>query len=288
MGVDRSTPNRPPSAGPPTSRRVVAPRTLSRHNPRVADLGRLVRQRRARDAGGVFVIDGPVLLAEAVRDGVRVDDVYLAPGALDAPDVDEAVAAADRGGARVWEVAGGLGSHVEPTTPHGVVAVARRPEVSAADGTVPLHLVLVGVADPGNVGTLIRTAEAVGAHTVIVADGSADPWAPKVVRASAGSVWRTEIGMESAVSTLRRLGDDGVVRVAAAGRAGATPHDIDLSGPVALVLGSEAHGLPTELDECVDVWASLPMEGSVESLNVAIAGSVLAFEVVRQRGTGAP
>lgn len=287
MGVDRSTRNRPPSVDPPTDPESVAPRALSRRNPRVADLGRLVRQRRARDAGGVFVIDGPVLLAEAVRDGVAVDDVYLAPGALDAPAVAEAVVAAARARARVWEVAGGLGTHVEPTTPHGVVAVAQRPGVVTTLRTAPLHLVLVGVADPGNVGTLIRTAEAAGAHTVVVADGSADPWAPKVVRASAGSVWRTKIERGPAESTLRGLGDDGAVRVAAAGRAGAAPHEIDLTGPVALVLGSEAHGLPPEVGEHVDVWTSLPMGGAVESLNVAIAGSVLAFEVVRQRGAGA-
>lgn len=273
MGVDRST-------GRPAS---VVPRPLSPRNARVSHLGRLVRQGRARDEDGLFVVDGPVLLADAVRDGLTVQDVFVASGAHDADPVAGAVASAVVAGARVWEVTGGLGPHVEPATPHGVVAVARRPDVVTPPVSPPLHLVLVGVADPGNVGTLIRTAEAVGAHAVVVADGSADPWAPKVVRASAGSVWRVALERGSAAAALTRLGGDGVLRVAAAGGPGAAPHDLDLSGPVAIVLGSEAHGLPPGIAGQVDARASLPMEGTVESLNVAVAGSVLAYEVVRQR-----
>jgi TrmH family RNA methyltransferase len=283
VGVDRSRRNRPAPAGPPITPETLAPRALSARNPRVAHLGRLVRQRRARDEDGLFVIDGPVLLADAVRDGVLVDDVYLRPGALDDPAVAQAVAAAASDGARVWEVAGGLDGHVDPTTPHGVAAVAQRPGTTSPSGSRALHVVLVGVADPGNVGTLLRTAEAVGAHSIVIADGSADAWSPKVVRASAGSVWRIELDRGSAASALARLGAQGVQRVGAAGGVGVAPDRLDLSGPVALVLGSEAHGLPDEVAVAIDSWASLPMEGAVESLNVAVAGSVLAFEVVRQR-----
>lgn len=283
MGVDRTVRNRPPHVGVPVTPATLAPRPLSARNARVAHLGRLVRQRRARDADGVFLVDGPVLLAEALRDGVVVDDVFLAPGALDEPAVAEAAAAAASTCARVWEVAGGLGAHVEVATPHGVVAIAQRPSTTPPQGRAPLHIVLVGVADPGNVGTLLRTAEAVGATTVVCGDGTADPWSPKVVRASAGSVWRQEVEHEPAASALARLGQEGVTRVGAAGGVGERPEALDLTGPVALVLGSEAHGLPDVLVDSIDSWSSLPMEGSVESLNVAVAGSVLAFEVVRQR-----
>ena len=88
----------------------------------------------------------------------------------------------------------------------------------------------------------------------------------------------------AAAPALADLGGRGVTRVGTAGGTGVPPHELDLTGPVALVLGSEAHGLPEALASSIDAWASLPMEGSVESLNVAVAGSVLAFEVVRQRG----
>jgi TrmH family RNA methyltransferase len=251
----------------------------------VAALARLTRHRRARDAEDRFVIDGPVLLADAVRDGVGVEDVFVDPAAADRPDVATAVAAATAAGARAWAVTGGLRSHVDVTTPHGLAAVARRPQpaADAARGSRALHVVLVGVADPGNVGTLLRTAEAVGAATLVVGEGTADPWAPKVVRASAGSVWRVPLELGPIDDVLADLGRSGVQRVGTAGADGVAPHRLDLTGPVALVLGSEAHGLPDDLAGRIDSWASLPMEGAVESLNVAVAGSVLAFEVVRQR-----
>lgn len=263
---------------------------LSPRNARVTALGRLARQRRARDAEDRFVVDGPVLVTEAVRDGLVVEDVFVDPEAAARPDVATAVAAATAVGARAWSVTGGLKAHVEVTTPHGLAAVARRPNLSVdvARGSRALHVVLVGVADPGNVGTLLRTAEAVGAAALVVGEGTADPWAPKVVRASAGSVWRVPLRHQPVDEALAALGRDGVLRVGTAGERGVAPHELDLTGPVALVLGSEAHGLPDAVTPEVDVWASLPMEGSVESLNVAVAGSVLAFEVVRQRAGARP
>jgi RNA methyltransferase, TrmH family len=255
----------------------------------VAALARLARQRRARDAEDRFVIDGPVLLADAVRDGVGFEDVFVDPDAGDRADVVAAVAAAVAAGARAWSVTGGLRPHVEVTTPHGVAAVTRRPrpDVAADGGSAALHVVLVGVADPGNVGTLLRTAEAVGATSLVIGEGTADPWAPKVVRASAGSVWRVPLRSGPIAESLDDHADQGVQRVGTSGTDGIAPHRLDLTGPVALVLGSEAHGLPADLAGSIDTWASLPMEGAVESLNVAVAGSVLAFEVVRQRAAAA-
>lgn len=281
MGADRTNRPRPAPAAPGS----VAPEPLSSRNPRVAHLARLVRQRRARDADAAFVLDGPVLLTDAISSGVRVVDVFTAPGGLDDPAVASAVAVAVGAGARAWEVTGGLSAHVDVATPHGLAAVAHRPEVVAAPGgRADLHVVLVGVADPGNVGTLVRTAEAVGATRVVVAEGTADPWSPKVVRSSAGSVWRVPLDRSPAAEALEALRTTGVLRVGTAGDGGARPERLDLTGPVALVLGNEAHGLPEDLAGHIDSWASLPMEGAVESLNVAVAGSVLAFEVVRQRG----
>lgn len=254
----------------------------------MAALARLARQRKAREADDRFVIDGPVLLADAVRDRLVVEDVFVDPAAADDAEVVRAMAAAVDAGARAWSVTGGLRPHVEVTTPHGVAAIARRPSRSdgssaRAGGSPALHVVLVGVADPGNVGTLLRTAEAVGAASLVVGEGTADPWAPKVVRASAGSVWRVPLAAGPVDAALAALGDAGVHRVGTSGSAGTVPHEIDLTGPLALVLGSEAHGLPDTVADRIDTWASLPMEGAVESLNVAVAGSVLAFEAVRQR-----
>ncbi len=261
---------------------------LAPRNRRVADLARLSRRRREREAQGRFVLDGPVLVADAVRAGLAVDDVFVDPEALDRPEVVAVVAAAAAIGAGTWAVEGGLRGHVDPRTPNGVAAVARIPDAPArrdvAEGDGPaLHVVLVAVADPGNVGTLLRTAEAVGATSVVLSDGSVDPWSPKVVRASAGSVLRVPVRSAPADAVLADLAAAGVRRVGTSAARGTLPQALDLSGSVALVLGSEAHGLPADVTLDIDAWVTLAMAGEVESLNVAVAGSVLAYEIVRQR-----
>ena len=147
---------------------------------------------------------------------------------------------------------------------------------------------LVDVSDPGNAGTLLRAAEAAGAAAVLFCGGSVDPCNPKCVRASAGALFHLPVsGGGEALAVLEGLGHAGVRRAATVVRGG-TPYDeVDLTGPVAIVLGSEAHGLPAELDALVDDRLTIPMDGRSESLNVAMAGSVLCFESLRQRRAAA-
>lgn len=259
---------------------------LAARNPRVVRLGRLSRERKVRRAEGRFVLDGPTLLTDALAAGVVVEECFVEPGALSRHAVARAVEAASKAGATVHEVRGGLAGHLDVVTPNGVASVAVTPDRRPGDDGPSLDLVLVEVSDPGNAGTLLRTAEAVGARSVVLTDGSVDAWSPKVVRASAGSGLRVPVRGGDPEAVLRDLGEQGVMRVGTRGRDGRTPEAIDLTGRVALVLGSEAHGLPTALEPLVDEWVSLPMGGAVESLNVAVAGSVLAYEVARQRRAG--
>ena len=135
-----------------------------------------------------------------------------------------------------------------------------------------LVLVADRLADPGNAGTIIRSAEAAGADAVVLTPGSVDPFNPKVVRASAGSLFRVPV-VEARIDevALRRLGTSS--------HHGDVYTDVDLVAPVALVIGNEAHGLPE--DAPVDGWVTIP--SSVESLNAAMAATVLLFEAARQR-----
>jgi len=214
-----------------------------------------------------------------------VHEVFAAPGA--APEVVEA--ARDRGAVVHDVVADVLARSLDTTTPQGVAAIAARPEVPvdaaiAAAAGGPLALVLVDVGDPGNAGTLVRAAEAAGASAVLFTGGSVDPCNPKCVRASAGALFHLPVsGGGDALAVLEGLGRAGVRRAATVVRDG-TPYDtVDLRGPVAVVLGSEAHGLPAGLDAQLDDRLSIPMAGRSESLNVAMAGAVLCFESLRQR-----
>jgi len=246
-------------------------------------LRRLSRRRSARTGEGAFVIDGPTLLAEALDAGVAVDEVVAEPGCPPAV-LDRAAAA----GAVVHRTREGMLARVVDTmTPRAMAAVARFGDVAAAEAARaagPLALVLVGVADPGNAGTLLRSAEAAGAGAVLFCAGSVDPYGPKCVRSSAGSVFRLVVARDlAAAEALAAVGEAGATTVATVAR-GAQPYDaVDLARPVALVLGSEAHGLAAGLAAAVDTAVTIPMQGRTESLNVGMAGTILCFESLRQR-----
>ena len=172
-------------------------------------------------------------------------------------------------------------------TPQGIAALARPRQFSLGDllGDVPLVLVLAGVQDPGNVGTLVRSAEAFGATGAVACHGTAHPLSPKALRASAGSALRLPLqaGVE-AKSLLAHL-RDAELRVFAASLEGdLAPAEADLTLPCALVIGNEAAGLPPELDRAADARLRIPLAEGVDSLNAAVAGAVLLYEAARQRG----
>ena len=230
------------------------------------------------------MIDGPTLLADALAAGVEVDEVFTTG------QHGDVVAAAAAAGALVREVtAEVLARATDTVTPQGVAAVARRVEISLdeallASQTGPLVLVLVDVADPGNAGTLVRAAEGAGAAAVLFCGSSVDPSNGKCVRASAGALFHVPLAAGGDVTAvLERLGDLGVRRAATVVQGGIPYDQVDLTGPVALILGSEAHGLAASALEAVDERLTIPMEGRSESLNVAMAGSILCFESLRQR-----
>ena len=250
----------------------------------VQRMRRLSRRRAARQEEGLFLIDGPILLADALGAGVVVEEVFTTGQHR---EVVETAAAA---GAAVREVSESvLAGSSDTVTPQGVVAVARRVELPLDDALVAsqagaLTLVLVDVADPGNAGTLVRAAEAAGAAAVLFCGSSVDPSNGKCVRASAGALFHVPIAVGGdVVPVLQRLGDLGVRRAAAVVDGGVPYDGADLTGPVAVVVGSEAHGLDPAVLEAVDERVTIPMAGRSESLNVAMAGAILCFESLRQR-----
>ncbi len=263
----------------------MAEAPIGARHPSIQRLRRLSRRRSSRREEGAFVIDGPLLLDEALRAGITVDEVLVAPGA-DGPIIEQAAAA----GARVLHVADGvLAKATETVTSQGVASIARPHDVALSVALLvpgPV-LVLAGIADPGNAGTLLRTAEAAGVRAVLFCGDSVDPLNPKCVRASAGSLFHVAVVIEGdAVRVLQELGAAGVRRFGTVVGHGTPYHAADLTGPVAIVLGSEAHGLAPAIGAEVDEWLTIPMAGRTESLNVGMAGAVLCFEALRQRGSG--
>jgi TrmH family RNA methyltransferase len=229
----------------------------------------------------VFVCEGPRVIAAALDQGAALVECFVG---VDASAAAKAVAGrAAEAGFDVRELATGVAAKVgATTTPQGVFAVVMRPRngIGALDGA-DLCVVAPLITDPGNAGTLIRSAAAAGASIIVLGPRSVDAYNPKVVRASAGACFAVQI-LEGvpAVEVLEALGDAGVRRIGAVASGGRAPEQIDLRVPTAVVVGHEAAGLDEELP--VDELVTIPMHAT-ESMNVAMAGTVLLHEAARQR-----
>lgn len=256
-------------------------RPLSVRNPRIHRLTKLVKRPGERAEQRALVVEGPTLLGAALDAGATVREVYVDAGAAERPGVADVLGRLPRA-LEPWELpVGALDRIGDVATSQGVLAIIDRPEASwpVAEGFV---LVLAGLQIPGNVGTLIRAAAATGATSVVCA-GGVDPTSPKVVRASAGAWFGVDVvATDDPLAAVGRLRDDGFRIATAAVRGGAPYDEVAVDGPLALVLGSEAHGPGAAVEQASDLVVSIPMAGPAESLNVAMAGTVLCFEILRR------
>lgn len=232
------------------------------------------------------MIEGEKILSAALDAGAELESLYVATGVSVPTEVQDLLARAGASGVRVFDLAPGVIERVSDTvTPQPVLGIVRAPGASIEDlAETDFVVVCVDVRDPGNAGAVIRAADAAGAGGVVCCDGTVDPFNPKTVRSSAGSLLHLPVvsGGEP-VEVLEVLGGYGLRRFAAVARGG-TPHtEADLSPPLALIFGNEASGLPEQLLVHVDASISVPMSGKAESLNVSMAAAVLCFEVARAR-----
>jgi TrmH family RNA methyltransferase len=221
------------------------------------------------------------MVATALDAGAPIHSVFAGP------DADDALLARVAGaGITTHHLAAGVIERVADTvTPQPIAAIVRfldRPLDVLRGAT--FVFVCADVRDPGNAGTIVRTAEACGASGVVCADGSVDVYNPKTVRASAGSLFHVPIvAGGDPVSVLAQLTGWGMTPVGAVAHGGSDPAEVDLTAPLALVLGNEAAGLPPGVDATIRQRVTIPLHGRAESLNVGMAAAVLGFEVARQR-----
>ena len=253
----------------------------------VKTLRRLIGRRSARFDELLCVVEGPKVLSEALAGGHTVRTVFV-DGHAEVPAVTEAV---DRG-ATLRRLAPGLLSKMSDTvTPQPVLAIVESPVVDMETLSPPPHgLVVVGVdiSDPGNAGTMIRSAELSGAVAIVFTGASVDVTSPKVVRSSAGALFHLPVVQApDTIEALRYLSGEGfqLIGTAVRGRSRVYTTSGLLVGRIAIVLGNEAHGLDEQVSAAIDDWVTIPMVGRTESLNVAMATSVLCFEAARQRTT---
>lgn len=253
-------------------------------------------------AGEPIGVEGRKFVEEALRSGLRAEALLLTEETE--PLAAEILVLAGSSSAeiarlRVLKTTEKLFAGVAGTeSPQGVAALLHQPVWSFEDvlrgtgerrGAAPLVVVLAGVQDPGNVGTAVRSAEAFGATGVIATRGTADPWSPKALRASAGSALRVPVlrGMAAPV-VLAQLRMARVRIIAASSRgAGQAARAEDLRGDAAIFIGNEGAGLAEEIIHAADAAMAIPMSEVVESLNAGVAASIVLYEAARQRGSQA-
>jgi TrmH family RNA methyltransferase len=259
----------------------------SPHNAGVAAARKLL-QRKERAAAGAFLVEGPHAVGEALRSSSHsVRQLFVTPDAA-TRDV-ELLRLAAASGLSVTLVSDRVAAALGDTRrPQGVVAVVGTPhhDLGAVVARAPgLVVVLAEVADPGNAGTVIRTADAAGADAVVLTRGSVDPYGGKCVRASAGSLFHlpvvTGVTLDAAIAVLRQGG----LTVLATTLDGEDIDEVDLQlrAPVAWLFGNEAHGLPVGSTAAADRVIRIPIHGRAESLNLAAAAAVCLYATMRAR-----
>ena len=260
----------------------------SKQNARLKELRRALAhppRRVAGEAPPLAGIEGPNLLREALHAGLKIETVFVAggfEGLLAEIDLPEEI--------DVLQLPRELLEQALSTeAPQPVAALVPTPSwswdalLNATTGTSPLVIVLAGVQDPGNLGTILRSTEAFGATGVISLPGTVSPWNPKAVRASAGSVFRVPLVESTADECFAVLRSAGLRILTTALRGAESATSANLAGPTALFIGNEGNGVPDELASRCDGAITIPTPGPVESLNAAVAASVLLYEASRQR-----
>lgn len=268
----------------------VSPIT-STANPVIKE-ARKIRDRHQQLRNEAFFIEGPHLLETALlAGGVGLKQVFFTERFLlrtDGRKLFDSVVQEIGDTKRIFLVAGAVMAKLSDTgAPQGVAAIVSMASQTldrVALGDFPLVVACDGVQDPGNVGTIVRLADAVGADAVVMLPGSANPFSPKAVRSSAGSIFHLPVVSAEADMLVAFARTKGMSLLIADARAPQTCYDADLRQPVLVVLGSEAHGVCSTICGHANGAISIPIIGRAESLNVAVSAAAILYEAVRQRG----
>lgn len=243
-----------------------------------------IREKRAKFRHAAFLIEGPHLVEMALNAGVQIKEVFATEALINARASQSMLMKITE---TVFEVTEQIMKKITDTeTPQGIAAIAGY-EPSTLDtlplNATPLLVVLDAIQDPGNLGTIIRTADAAGADAVILLPGSCDAFMPKVIRATAGSLFTIPLVYSEPDIVVDWLHNKKIQLAATAADAAKTLFDADLSRGIAIAFGNEAHGVSEQLRKSADIFLNIPILGKAESLNVATSAGICLYEAVRQR-----
>ena len=242
-----------------------------------------LKTKKYRDKYGEYMIEGPNLLKEALKEGIETEAVFVRPELTS--EEAEILGGADIE-RKTFVLSEKLFDELKDTeTSQGIISVVKKPETVIPEGSHGgNYIVLDRLQDPGNIGTILRTADAAGFELAVFVKGTADPYSPKVVRSAAGSLFRVPICFVDGPDELIGLvHENGKRLIATALEADKAYYDCDLKEDAAVVIGNEGNGIDRELLKRADEIITIPMAGNTESLNAAVSAGILMYERIRRR-----
>ena len=250
-------------------------------NPQIKKLLQLQKKRKARDEEKVFIVEGLRMYAEVPEE--QVEKVYVSESLYNKKKQELQL---DKFSFEI--LSDSVFRHVSDTqTPQGIMCIVKQKvydEEKLLSFSKPHFIVLDNLQDPGNLGTIIRTAEAAGVNAIFMSKDCVDLYNPKTIRSTMGSVYRMPIVHVDDILNLLEKFKKSKIKSYATHLVGTHVYDQeDYEGGTAILIGNEGNGLKEEVANAADVWVKIPMCGQVESLNAAVAASVMMFEVFRQR-----
>ncbi len=261
-------------------------RLTAASNPVIKE-ARSLKNKKDRDDKGLYFIEGTRFVSEAFKENAGIRYIIFSETFLSGGDSPELTGAVEQRGITSYEVPDNLFDSISDTqNPQGVLAVLELKrkllrDTSIVEGTLVL---LDNIRDPGNMGTIIRTADAAGCAGVVASDGCADIYNPKVLRSTMGSIFHIPVCCGGGIAEMMQSVKQKGFQLCASHLEGSVSiYEADLSGNIALIIGSEAGGISAETVKNADLLVKIPMAGRAESLNASVAAGVMMFEAMRQR-----
>ncbi len=258
----------------------------STQNPKIKRILAL-RDKRDRDESGLFLIEGYRETRRAADAGTLIEELFICPDLFLGENELKLIMDIRKSGGKIVHTSDKVFQKISyRDRPDGLLAVARQMRRSLHElpkTKNPFYCIAEAIEKPGNLGTILRSADAVGVDGVIVCDRCTDVYNPNVVRASVGTLFTIPVVEAGGAETLLWLRERGVKVLAATPHAKQEYNDVDLTGPIAIVVGAEQVGLSDPWMSTADIQVKIPMLGVADSLNVAMATTILLYEVLRQR-----
>lgn len=251
----------------------------SKDNEKIKELRKIKDNKKVRDEKKVFIVEGTKMLEEAINEKAEIDTIVICEDCLEKKTIEDSLMYEIAKYECIYVSEKIFATLTEVVHPQGVLAVIKQKESHKINFDENLIVVLDNIQDPGNLGTIIRTADAAGLTQILVANNSVDAYNPKVIRSTMGAIFRVNVIEIDGVKDLKEAGYK-VIATSLQGKQNI--YDIQYNKH-AIIIGNEANGVSKELIDAADIKAKIPMPGKTESLNASVAASVIIYENVRQQ-----